>query len=483
MHRALEITINEDKLSATMLIKKTILATQKELAYPTVEDVMVALEESDVVYGIDKEKIADNLKFKDTPVVIAKGKPMVSTIHDKVSYTFEDVRNKQFTPTILANDKANFYDVINMPLVQKNELLVFVKKGRAGSQGMTVHGKELIPEKYMEIFTDRLKTFQGSNTELSTNGIVSTTCGIPLIAIDGKAHVDESYVVKGDVDFETGSVEFQGPVIVKGSVTNHFKVITPKDIIIEGIVDGGILEAGGMITILGGAHKATINCKKNLAAKYVYGSTVKCEGTVIVDEAIMNSNITAKTVIAKGQPSASKSGQISGGVVRASNFIWSKSMGSPSSNYTEIYIQSLLDKNRLDVLNKERDKVNEELVKIFKTLKLIEELKKKATNLPPEFKLNEVRLIRTRLALEKKNQQLKTEIANIKTQVEDENTNSMRRVFVTAALYSQVQIQIMEMKLYTTLEYGPSIVMIEEEDNSLKISPAVGKMELPKGFN
>jgi uncharacterized protein (DUF342 family) len=482
MHKALQITISDDGLTATMVVKKAVLEKQKELTYPGLPDVLTGCEEWGIVYGIDNDKIVQNLKFKDMPIVIAKGKPMVPTIPDKVEYTFEDMRNKTFTPTILADDKANFYEMIKFKVVQTNELLVFIKKGRQGTNGLTVTGKEIVADKYLPMTVDLLKRFCGKNVKLAPEGITSENTGIPLIAPDGKVTVDETYVVKGDVDFNTGSVDFDGPIIVKGSVTNNFTVKSPKDIIIEGIVDGGIIESGGMVTLLGGVNKGKIYCKKNLAAKYIYFSIIKSEGSVIVDEAILNSNVLAKTIIAKGEPKSAKSGQISGGKLVANNFVWAKSLGSGSSNYTDITIKSFIDTKPLEELDAEKEKLKNEFEKVMKTIGLMEDLKKKTTNLPPSFQPNMVKLLKTKLAFQKKIQSVNSQIKIIEDQIVKENEECMRKVFISVSLFSKVSIKLMDKKAQTMQDYGPSIIHIDEQDGNIKITPATGKMDLPKDF-
>jgi hypothetical protein len=482
MHKALHLKISDDGLSATMVVQKAVLEKQKELTYPGVPDVLSACEEYDIVYGIDKEKISQNLKYKDKPIEIAKGKPAVPTVHDKVSYTFEDMRNKQFTPSILTDDRANFYEMIKFKVVQKNELLVYIKKGRPGTNGLTVTGKEIPAEKYHEITVDLLKKFCGNNTELAPEGVVSQIVGIPLIAYDGKVEVNETYVVNSDVDFSTGSIEFDGPIIIKGSVTNNFTVKTPKDVVVEGIVDGGIIESGGMVTMLGGVNKGKIKCQKNLAAKYIYFSDIESEGSVIVDEAILNSNVIAKSVIAKGEPKSAKSGQISGGKIVASNFVWAKAMGSGSSNFTEIIIKSFIDRKKLEDLETEKDKFKKEIEKVIKTISLMEDLKKKTANLPPNFQTNMVKLLKTKLALQKKMQFIDGEIKKIEKEIEKEDEESMRKVFVSANIYSKVLMKILDKKLQTMQDYGPSIIYIDEIDEHIKLKAATEKMELPTEF-
>lgn len=482
MHKALQLTISDDQMTAYITVKKAVLEKQKELTYPGLPDVLTACEEWNVVYGIDNDKIVKNLKLKDQPFVIAHGKALIQTITDKVSYTFEDLRNKKFTPSILQDEKANFYDMVNFQMVQKNELLVFIKKGRAGTNGLTVTGKEIQAERYVEITVDLLRKFCGSNTQLAPEGIIATVTGIPMIAPDGKAHVDETYVIGKDVDFATGSVSYEGPIIVKGAVTNNFTVKTPKDVIVEGIVDGGIIEAGGLVSLLGGINKGKVISKKNVVAKYIYASHIQTDATVIVDEAILNSLVKAKTIIAKGEPNVAKSGQISGGKVIANNFIWAKSVGSPSSNYTEAIITSFVDISPLEKLQEDEKKLQQDLAKVYKMIQGIQELKKKAENVPPNLQANEVKLLKLKLALETNLKKFKNEISIIEKAVDKELEESMRRVFVTIALYPKVLIQVMQMKALTKQDYGPTIALIDKEDGTLKLSPATEKMELPKEF-
>ncbi|MEW5818801.1 MAG: FapA family protein [Cyanobacteriota bacterium] len=482
MHKALEITISPDQLTCSMVVKKEVLEKQKELTYPGLLDVMAALEELKVVYGIDKDKIVDNLKYKDTPVVIAKGRQHTPTVNDTVAYTFEDLRNKAFTPTILADGKANFYDLVQFKICKENELLVFVKKGRSGENGMTVTGVEIMPDKYVEMSSDILKKFVGPNAEVTNQGIVAKVTGIPMIDALGKVSVHETYIIQGDVDFSTGSIDYEGPVIIKGAVTNNFTVKTPKDVIVEGIVDGGIIEAGGMVSLLGGINKGKVRCKKNLIAKYIYTSDIICESTVITDEAILNSNIIAKTIIAKGEPTVQKSGQISGGKMEACNFVWAKTLGSGSANYTEVIIRSFIDIEPYEALAAEKNKLTHDVEKIYKTMQLMEEMKKKTPNLPPEFKANLIKLFKTRVALEKKLKEVKAQTDTYEKLIEKENKECARKIYVTVAYHPKVLIRIFEKKVLSKQEYGPSIVHIKPEDEQIIIEPATSKMELPVGY-
>ena len=482
MHKALEITISGDDLTATMMIKKSVLEKQKELTYPGLPDVLAALKELKVVFGIDNDKILNNLKYKDTPVVIAKGRPMTQTVLDRVTYTFEDLSSKAFTPTILSNNSANFYDFVKYKIVKENELLVFIQKGRQGDNGLNIFGIEIFPDKYVEMSVDVLKRFAGSNTEITSKGIVSKITGIPLIDVTGKVSVNETFIIPNNVDFESGSIDYEGPVIVKGMVTNNFSVKTPKDVIVEGLVDGGTIEAGGMVSLLGGINKGKVICKKNLIAKYIYASQITCESTVIVDEAMLNSFVTAKTIIAKGEPTVAKSGQIAGGRYTANNFVWAKSLGSGSANETKLILKSFIDITPLEQLQPEKVKLEQELQKIYRTMKLMEELKKKTPNLPPDFQLKQIKLFKTRVAIEKRLKNIQAQIELIEAQISKENRECAKKVYVTTAFYPKVFVDVWGKKVLSKQDYGPSIIHISRLDEQIKIEPATSKMELPKDY-
>ncbi|MEW5822243.1 MAG: FapA family protein [Cyanobacteriota bacterium] len=483
MHKALQIDIKDNGLTATMTIIKSVLAKQRELQYPGLPDVQAACEESRVVFGIDEKKIVDNLKFKDTPIAIAKGHPATPTIHDQIIYSFKDMRNHKFTPTVLANDKADYYDFIHFKLVQPNELLAFIRKGRQGDNGTNVFGEVIYAEKFNEISHEILKRLVGSNTELTNKGIISKIQGIPLFDASGKISVSEVYTIPKDIDFNTGSIEFDGSVIVKGSIKHNFAVKTPHDVLVEGIVDGGIIEAGGMVSLLGGITRGKVKSGKILIAKYIYGSEIICKSTVIVDEAIFNSDVKAKTVISKGTPGVEKSGQISGGRIIANNFVWARNLGSPSSNYTEIFITMAVDDGPYKFLLRERHNLNNEIDKYVRNINNLDELKTNVTFLPPDFKKTQYQLYQLLKKTELKLKKIQAHIHKLEQEINEEEKTNERKIYIPHALYPKVHITISKKNLLTKNDYGASIVHISEEKNTLDIEPFVGTMELPEGYD
>lgn len=483
MHKAVQIDIKDNGLTVTMTILKSVLEKQRELTYPGLPDVLAACRECKINFGIDEDKIVKNLKFKDTPIIIAKGRPATPTIQDLLVYSFQDKRNKKFTPTILENNKADYYDFVKYKLAQPNEVLAFIRKGRTGENGMNVFGEEQFPDKYVEMSTEILKKVAGANTEYTEKGVISTIVGIPSIESNGKVNVQELCTIPRDVDFSTGSIDFEGSIIVKGNVKHNFRIKTPNDVIIEGLVEGGIIEAGGMITLLGGITSGKVTCGKILVAKYIYLSEVTCKTTVVVNEAIHNSTVTATTVIAKGTPGETKSGQISGGKVSASNFIWARTLGSETANYTNVHIISLVDKSQLKDLQKEKHKLTDDVDRFVRTLNTFEDLKTKVANLPPDYKKTHYSILQMLKSAELKLKKVQAHINITEKEILDEEKASERKVYVAHLLHPKVAINILNKTALSKNEYGPSLINLSEKSGNIQIEPFTGAMEIPKGFD
>jgi uncharacterized protein (DUF342 family) len=131
-----------------------------------------------------------------------------------------------------------------------------------------------------------------------------------------------------DVDFKTGNINFNGVVVIHGSVLDGFHVVAKGDILVSGTVGAARFESGGNIVIQGGllgGKKATLTAAGDVQAKFIDDASVTAERSVIVGEYIMHSQVTAgRKVILRGTK-----GTIIGGVIRAGEEIQARIVGSP----------------------------------------------------------------------------------------------------------------------------------------------------------
>ena len=66
---------------------------------------------------------------------------------------------------------------------------------------------------------------------------------------NGLIHVDPVFLVKGDLDYQTGNIDFIGSVVIKGDVKSGFNVKASGDIEIEGVVEDSIVETDSDVLI------------------------------------------------------------------------------------------------------------------------------------------------------------------------------------------------------------------------------------------
>jgi len=278
-----------------------------------VDAIRHALNNANVNYGIMHEVMYGELPL-NTPVLIAKGKPPVHGT-DSVIKMFEVPEPK---PLLIENDKVNFYELNLIHHVKTGDWLGERIDPTPGVPGIDVHGNEIKPD---EGILYPLLYDYNSVTQVRTEGkdVLYALKDGAVHYVDGSIAVYDVLEINGDVDFNTGNIDFNGYVNIKGTVEDNFSVKAEKDIEIGGVYGIGgvklIESTGGSIYIRGGVagkNRAKIICKGNLYAKFISDAEVICEGSVFVGFYIWNSNIRAKQVIVE-----SGRGQIVGGCIDA----------------------------------------------------------------------------------------------------------------------------------------------------------------------
>jgi uncharacterized protein len=131
--------------------------------------------------------------------------------------------------------------------------------------------------------------------------------------------------VKGNVDYKTGNIEFNGEVAIQGDVLPGFKVKAAGGIKIGGMVERASLEAGQQITIKGGVagrHLAKIKAAGPIEARYLHMICVESADNVVIHTECLESDVTA------GKDVLVERGAIIGGVVRAKGNVRAGLVGS-----------------------------------------------------------------------------------------------------------------------------------------------------------
>jgi uncharacterized protein (DUF342 family) len=142
-------------------------------------------------------------------------------------------------------------------------------------------------------------------------------------------------MIKGSVGYATGNIIFPGDVFINGAVSDGFKIYSGGSVTIkqtfdvtEVITKGDLNVAGGIV----GRGRAFLKVGGFLRTKFIQNCKVACRKTIIVDAAIVNSNIFTMETLDMGDK-----GRILGGEVYAIHGIKAGSIGKDAGRATHIH--------------------------------------------------------------------------------------------------------------------------------------------------
>jgi uncharacterized protein (DUF342 family) len=238
-------------------------------------DILFILAEKAVVYGIDYDTIRKAISrgIYGQEFIIASATPPIAgkdAVINEVLSIDPDIK-----PFVKEDGTADYRKLDNIKQIKQGEVICTRTPPTHGTPGISVFGTPLSPtpgEDYALPTGINTKTID-SETKL-------------IAAIDGFLYRQERdicvgnvYIVKGDVDFKTGNIQYSGDVVVRGNVNADFSVTADGNISIEGFVEAAnIISKKGSIFLKGsvfGQNKANIIAEKNITADNIQDSKIK----------------------------------------------------------------------------------------------------------------------------------------------------------------------------------------------------------------
>ncbi len=217
--------------------------------------------------------------------------------------------------------------------VRENEVLAEIKPATEGEPGITVYGDEIPCEHGEPIDIPAGENVRKSGDQKK---LLSEEEGRVLVK-NGRLTVEPVFIVEGDLDYETGNVEFDGVVLVKGQILDGFRVEAGGRVEAESagkckiVSDGDVYLKKGM----NGKEEGLIRAKGCVQAKYFENTQVIAQGSVHVEQTIMHSYVDAGENLILGR---GKKGAIIGGQARAGKAISTKKLGSSMAPNTEVEV-------------------------------------------------------------------------------------------------------------------------------------------------
>lgn len=322
------VDIDDDRMKAVC----TFIPPSSKGRLMTKDEIISAVGQSGVRFGLQKELLERllNNRIYCTEIVIAKGIPVVEGKSAVIKYNFSTKLESK--PKVLEDGTVDFHNLDIINHVNEGDVLAYIEPMVEGTPGKDLFGNTVLPKKVRKAVLKH-----GKNIHLSEDGLTMYTEVSGHVGLAGdRVFVSNVYEVPADVGVASGNIDYNGSVVVKGNVISGYSVRADGDIIVEGVVEGATLVAGGQIYLkrgIQGMGKGELIAGGNIVSKFMENCTARSGQDVLAD-AILHSNVTAiGTVTVSG-----KKGLITGGTIKASDSIEAVNIGSSMGTKTELVI-------------------------------------------------------------------------------------------------------------------------------------------------
>ena len=344
-----EITVSPDSMNAWGTFYP---ATQPDGKLIIWSDLGEVLRNSGFGEGLLEHPIQETLFRFNTghpspeKMLVAKGRPSQA---ERPAYLKLEPRffNHHFQDQ--GGVQVDFKDFSPFVIVKKGELLARAILPRTGVPGLTVYGTEIPAGK-----KDIKHIKPGPHTLFAHGKVFSRIAG--RFTLEGDVFdVSDTLELDGGVGYGTGNLIFPGSVLIKGLVSDGFKLAAGAGITVKGPLDasevmchGDLVTEGGII----GKKPGLVRVGGGLRALYIEHCQVEVLGGVTVAKALLNTRlytnanlimedggrIVASTIWVKGTLNCGQLGGESGPVkvVAGSDFVVQRKMDAIRTKYQHL---------------------------------------------------------------------------------------------------------------------------------------------------
>jgi len=296
------------------------------------KEIIAELERKNIKYGIS-EKVIDVFMMARQyclNIPIAKGKKPVLAQDTQIEYFFN--ARPLAKPKMLEDGSVDFHELNLFTSVKKGDVLAKLTPHSMGEPGVNIFGQP-VPQNKPKI---RMLKF-GRNITLSEDKTVITSDVNGNVTLtDDTVFVSDTYSVAADVDASTGDIDYEGSVMIPGTVKTGFTVKAKGDIQVNGVVEGATLIAGGNIVIKRGVQgmgKGGLTAGGDICAQFFESANINAGGDVMAGS-ILHSNVTCgNQVIVSG-----RKGFIVGGEIVCDSYVEVNSIGNRMETQTTIKV-------------------------------------------------------------------------------------------------------------------------------------------------
>jgi hypothetical protein len=268
------------------------------------------LAKEHIVFGVDEDALTEALALSRSGEEVlrkplARGIPPRNGLDGTVQMFFAPPSGR---PDDNPDGRVDFYNLDLVQEIRRDDVVARRVPPTPGMPGRNVQG-EIVPQrkgKPARLRFGKGLAWEGDDLRAKLDGrlewkgdVVSV---IPLL------------IISGDVDYSTGNINFNGPVLVRGTIRDGFSVSAAGDVDIRGSVEKASVESReGRIAVLYGVQgkgEAHLKAHKEVRLRFAQDAFIECE-TLEVNEYLLRCVVrTERGVLVEGRKGVIASSEI-----------------------------------------------------------------------------------------------------------------------------------------------------------------------------
>jgi hypothetical protein len=290
------------------------------------------LKKLDVTYGVDEAILEQKLEQLEIgeEAQVAWGKEPINGKDGFLDWKIDTDARAKFVPAEDDDDAVDYKNSMKLDLVKEGDVICIFNEATKGEEGKSVHGIQIPPTPGKPV-----NIILGDSVEVVDNNYKALSQGKPSFVAD-KISVMNVLEIPGDVDFETGNLDFPGSIIIRGGILDGFKVECSMNVEVYGVVGDATIIAGGDVICYGGIsgkEACIIKGKGTCSAKYVTNANIESVGDILITKDSTHSSLNTLGTV------KSQNGCIVGGVVTALRGVEAQVLGSLTGVKTYINVK------------------------------------------------------------------------------------------------------------------------------------------------
>ncbi|MDD5028694.1 MAG: FapA family protein [Rhodoferax sp.] len=323
------VDIERDDMTATL----TLTAAQggKPASFG---DALAAIAQAGVAFGIDEAAVAQACQAGVcSALVVARGQVAQNGQDAVFDVLLADTVDR--APKLNEQGLIDYREHGDIAVVAAGTALMRRTPATPGVPGKTVKGRLLAARDGHDTgFESKLDGAKISGDD--ANLLVAAVSGQPIRVTAGV--MVEPILRVQEVNMATGNIHFDGTVHIAGEVTQGMKVQASGDIVVDGMVEGGQLDAGGDIQVAGGLiANANLHAGGAVTARFAEAVQITAGTLIAIGDMVIDCDLHSLNQIVIGVNSPQR-GRLVGGSTAAALLLRVPLLGSNKGGTTQVVV-------------------------------------------------------------------------------------------------------------------------------------------------